>query len=673
MAEIYKYAKTLREDDIELILLEESDMPIASSVVAREKAKLQEQIQNIVNSLNDYYLKTETYSKEEVNGLFEQLTGLGIEFKEVQTLPTTGENKYIYLVPKTGSTNDIFDEYIWVKGKFEKIGSTAINLADYYTKTETDAKLATKGGLSSANTWSGTNNFTGNLTKNGANVATEGQIPKVDSTLSTTSTNAIQNKVVKTELDKKGSKSSANTWSANNNFTGGLQKNGVDVATTTQVNQKITMPTALEGGYLKYTQEKGAHWALVESSGGGSSNASKDIYLINKDLGLTTGGYTIDALNELLGITENLKVGNMLVDTAGNMYKVKQVSASSGYDLTLVNGGSSGKVVYFLNTEITDPSNFPQASLSWKYPTDSFIMDKTGKVYRVASYIPHETFPDMMTGSYRLVLMCNPSSGGGSFATPTPLKNGDNYPEFIYFDTSRDITDILAGLTYGADGIEGVSFIMQLEELLYMVSIDIGAFSIGSDAAGLGGYALAIVDPLFSLADIIFVSNNAPVQLLEQYYCVHGWNQTCFYTGDLSSQTITLPTTFNFMYSQNIEGSKVSTIKNESCFKIFSWSYDGFRNNYPHRVSKRFLTTASLINKNIAVALFSSSENYAIEETCIFTNSKNDILNNTEGKYYSSFYKDLEENVLKILWLIFTIDAHNRVDLTPKTDKLVTV
>ena len=103
MAEIYKYAKTLREDDIELILLEESDMPIASSVVAREKAKLQEQIQNIVNSLNDYYLKTETYSKEEVNGLFEQLTGLGIEFKEVQTLPTTGENKYIYLVPKTGS------------------------------------------------------------------------------------------------------------------------------------------------------------------------------------------------------------------------------------------------------------------------------------------------------------------------------------------------------------------------------------------------------------------------------------------------------------------------------------------------------------------------------------------------------------------------------------------
>lgn len=65
----------------------------------------------------------------------------GIDFQIVTELPATGEHGVIYLVPKTGSSGDIYDEYIWVTptggtAHFEKIGTTEIDLSDYWTKTE---------------------------------------------------------------------------------------------------------------------------------------------------------------------------------------------------------------------------------------------------------------------------------------------------------------------------------------------------------------------------------------------------------------------------------------------------------------------------------------------------------------------------------------------------------
>ena len=67
-------------------------------------------------------------------------------FKFVPTLPTTGEEGYIYLVPHThteGSTNtnpDVKDEYIWNTSanpaQWELIGNTDLDLSNYWNKTD---------------------------------------------------------------------------------------------------------------------------------------------------------------------------------------------------------------------------------------------------------------------------------------------------------------------------------------------------------------------------------------------------------------------------------------------------------------------------------------------------------------------------------------------------------
>lgn len=60
----------------------------------------------------------------------------GIEFEIVTTLPSTGENGVIYLISNSGSGQNIYDEYIWVNNKFEKIGTTDVDLSGYVKTTD---------------------------------------------------------------------------------------------------------------------------------------------------------------------------------------------------------------------------------------------------------------------------------------------------------------------------------------------------------------------------------------------------------------------------------------------------------------------------------------------------------------------------------------------------------
>lgn len=67
---------------------------------------------------------------------------VAIEFTVVDVLPENGSNGVMYLVRKgTRSTQDIYDEYMWIDDAWEHIGSTEVNLNDYYTKSEVDERV----------------------------------------------------------------------------------------------------------------------------------------------------------------------------------------------------------------------------------------------------------------------------------------------------------------------------------------------------------------------------------------------------------------------------------------------------------------------------------------------------------------------------------------------------
>lgn len=66
------------------------------------------------------------------------------EYSVVTSLPTTGAKGTIYLVAHTHGTQDIYDEYIWVNNKYEKIGNTDIDLSGYWATTDLVAITATE-------------------------------------------------------------------------------------------------------------------------------------------------------------------------------------------------------------------------------------------------------------------------------------------------------------------------------------------------------------------------------------------------------------------------------------------------------------------------------------------------------------------------------------------------
>lgn len=56
----------------------------------------------------------------------------------VDELPLAGEKMTLYLVPKEGANNDVYNEYIWIEetSSFEHLGSTAVDLTEYVKNTD---------------------------------------------------------------------------------------------------------------------------------------------------------------------------------------------------------------------------------------------------------------------------------------------------------------------------------------------------------------------------------------------------------------------------------------------------------------------------------------------------------------------------------------------------------
>ena len=99
------------------------------------------EVDPLVSNLVNYYLKTETYTKDEVKNLINAIKTIQMEV--VTELPTIGENNIIYLIARTNQeTSNIYDEYIYVNSAWEKIGSTDVDLTNYALKNEIPIKLS---------------------------------------------------------------------------------------------------------------------------------------------------------------------------------------------------------------------------------------------------------------------------------------------------------------------------------------------------------------------------------------------------------------------------------------------------------------------------------------------------------------------------------------------------
>lgn len=53
-----------------------------------------------------------------------------------ENLPTTGDVNTIYMKPKGGSGDDVYDEYMFINSKWEKIGNSSVDLSNYVTKSD---------------------------------------------------------------------------------------------------------------------------------------------------------------------------------------------------------------------------------------------------------------------------------------------------------------------------------------------------------------------------------------------------------------------------------------------------------------------------------------------------------------------------------------------------------
>lgn len=95
-----------------------------------------------VNDLVNYYLKSETYTKTEVQGLIAAINQFHYEIYPSTSAVANPQNNVLYLIGPTGTGNDKYEEYVYANNTWVKIGDTSIDLSGYVTTQALNAALA---------------------------------------------------------------------------------------------------------------------------------------------------------------------------------------------------------------------------------------------------------------------------------------------------------------------------------------------------------------------------------------------------------------------------------------------------------------------------------------------------------------------------------------------------
>lgn len=187
---------------------------------------------------NDKGYQTLQQVEDKINSIISSEIGqiTTFSFQVVEKLPSSGTSNHIYLVPISGSTesDNYYEEYCYINSKWELIGTTKVDLTAYAKKTDIPTALKNPNAMTlqingtSQGTYDGSAAKTYNVSKEGLGLGnvenkssatirgelTSANVTKalgftpiskvtVDSALSSSSTNPVQNKVVNSALSRK--------------------------------------------------------------------------------------------------------------------------------------------------------------------------------------------------------------------------------------------------------------------------------------------------------------------------------------------------------------------------------------------------------------------------------------------------------------------------------------
>lgn len=100
-----------------------------------DDTEIKESVENIKNDLTNFYKKSETYNKQEIDNKISKIPKLDIEV--VDELPTENiSEEKLYLVKSGAESENLYTEYIYVNGKWEKLGEQKLNISHLATKIE---------------------------------------------------------------------------------------------------------------------------------------------------------------------------------------------------------------------------------------------------------------------------------------------------------------------------------------------------------------------------------------------------------------------------------------------------------------------------------------------------------------------------------------------------------
>lgn len=297
---------------------------------------------------------TYAMSKKYTDSKVSVSTGLHREI--VNSLPATGDNNTIYMVlDPNASSPDVYDEWLWVNGTYEHIGSTRVDLTDYYNKTQIDTALSGKANV--ATTLAGYG-ITDAYTKTETDTALSGKASTSDipTTLASLSDDATHRLVSDTEKNTWNGK--ANTSDIPTTLSGLSDDSTHRLVTDTEKgtwNGKANTATSLSGygitdAYTKTQVDTALNDVYKIMSENGAKNLIELPYTDSS--GTVNNGITFTVVNNVV-IKAN---GTATADAVFTINDFWSYGFNSEYILNC-NGLNGANDTYYVSLDFMDEEN----------------------------------------------------------------------------------------------------------------------------------------------------------------------------------------------------------------------------------------------------------------------------------------------------------------------------